>query len=665
MRSKPAFVSLFLLLLCYLSKGQKYNPDSALIQVEQIRGTPVDTAQITRLRVFGGNLMEYDSSLSRQLLEEALKKSLAIGEANSITDCYRLLGNWYSYFDYKDSALEYYRLSRRSAAGNRNLYMMAGADFNMGNIKYWKGEYDSCIHYYLKAADIFESPEMLDGKSLTQRRLDMRKSDLYSNLSSVFNTLKNVPKADEFIDKAIAIARKYDSPAAADALAYYMQMKADNHSENGDPETSLRIRLQFLPQVEQGNEGKANLQTAYQNISRDFFELDKLDSSRLFARKSLELAMQLKAPSGIAGANQMLGRIAMYEKQYQAAEKHLDAARGFYEKTEDLFERRKYFNIMRELKYAQGRYKEAYDYFEKYSAVNDSLTKGEAAKEFSEREARYQAEKKEARIQLQEAAISRKSTINYILIGSVVALLLIFLLTWRNYSHSRKLQQARIDEFEKEKQLAATEAVLKGEEQERTRLAKDLHDGLGGMLSGIKYSFQNMKENLILTPENALAFERSIDMLDSTIREMRRVAHNMMPEVLVKYGFDTALKEFCSEIDRSGVIRARYQSIGMENATIERSAAITVYRIVQELVNNAVKHAASENVLVQAHFSPAEKLLTLTVEDDGKGFDASMLSTAEGIGWNNIRNRVDFLKGRIDIDSAPGKGTSVLIEMNI
>ncbi len=665
MRSGPVFVGLLLFLLCYLSKGQEYNPDSALIQVEQIRSTPVDTAQITRLRVLGGNLVEYDSSLSRQLLEEALAKSLTIGEANSITDCYRLLGNWYSYFDDKDSALEYYRLSRRSAAGNRNLYMMAGADFNMGNIKYWKGEYDSCIHYYLKAADIFESPEMLDGKSLTERRLDMRKSDLYSNLSNVFNTLKNVPKADEFIDKAIAIARKYDSPAAAGALAYYMQMKADNHFENGDPETSLRIRLQFLSQMEQGNEGKASLQEAYQNISRDFFELRKIDSSRLFARKSLELATRLKAPSGIAGANKMLGRIAMHEKQYQAAEKHLEAARGFYEKTEDLSARRKYFNIMRELKYTQGRYKEAYEYFEKYSAVNDSLTKGEAAKEFSEREARYQAEKKEARIQLQEAAISRKNTINYILIGSVLALLLIFLLTYRNYSHSRKLQQARIDEFEKEKQLAATEAVLKGEEQERTRLAKDLHDGLGGMLSGIKYSFQNMKENLVLTPENAQAFERSIDMLDSTIREMRRVAHSMMPEVLVKYGLDTALREFCSDIERSGVIRARYQSIGMEGATIEQSAAIAIYRVVQELVNNAVKHAASENVLVQAHLSQAEKLLTITVEDDGKGFDTSMLSTAKGMGWNNIRNRVDFLKGRIDIDSAPGKGTSVLVEMNI
>ncbi len=86
-----------------------------------------------------------------------------------------------------------------------------------------------------------------------------------------------------------------------------------------------------------------------------------------------------------------------------------------------------------------------------------------------------------------------------------------------------------------EKQLAATEAVLKGEERERTRLAKDLHDGLGGMLSGIKYSFNNMKGSLLMTAHNLQAFDRSIAMLDSSINEMRRIAHNLMPEALVKF----------------------------------------------------------------------------------------------------------------------------------
>lgn len=174
-----------------------------------------------------------------------------------------------------------------------------------------------------------------------------------------------------------------------------------------------------------------------------------------------------------------------------------------------------------------------------------------------------------------------------------------------------------------------------------------------------------MKENLILTPENAQAFERSIDMLDSSIREMRRVAHNMMPEILVRYGLDVALKEFCSEVDRSGAIPTRYQSIGMENVTIGQSTAVAVYRMVQELVNNALKHAAARQVVVQVHASVEEKSLTITVEDDGQGFDTALLKQPGGMGWSNIQNRVDFLKGSWNVQSVPGEGTSVLIEINI
>ncbi|HCL82927.1 MAG TPA: histidine kinase, partial [Chitinophagaceae bacterium] len=161
------------------------------------------------------------------------------------------------------------------------------------------------------------------------------------------------------------------------------------------------------------------------------------------------------------------------------------------------------------------------------------------------------------------------------------------------------MQLQRIGELETQQQLTATEAVLKGEEQERTRLAKDLHDGLGGMLSGIKYSFNTMKGNIIMTPENNQAFERSMDMLDSSIKEMRRVAHNMMPEALVKFGLDTALNDYCNDINQSGALQVSYQSIGLENAKIEQTMAITIYRIVQELINNIMKHAAAKYTIVQ------------------------------------------------------------------
>ncbi len=319
------------------------------------------------------------------------------------------------------------------------------------------------------------------------------------------------------------------------------------------------------------------------------------------------------------------------------------------------------YTMLSSVKFLQQDIKAGDHYLIKWDKLNQSTKKKEMIEYSIDLEKKYETEAKVSKIKLQESQLRQKTTVNYVLIGSAAALLIISLLLFRNYRHKQKLQQQRINELETEKQLTATEAVLKGEEQERTRLAKDLHDGLGGMLSGIKYSFQTMKGNLVMTPENHQAFERSMDMLDSSIKEMRRVAHNMMPEALVKFGLDTALKDFCNDINQSGAFRVTYQSIGLEQATIGQTTAITIYRVVQELINNIMKHAAAKTAIVQV--TKTDGNIAITVEDDGKGFDTSILKSGRGIGWTNIQSRVEYLKGNLDVKSEPGKGVSVLIEL--
>ena len=389
----------------------------------------------------------------------------------------------------------------------------------------------------------------------------------------------------------------------------------------------------------------------------------KYIANKPYSEKAAALSRELGFPKGEAIAYRGLANCYVFKNDLDAAYKHISRALDITEKNGFRKDHLSNMHTLVGVLLAMHRYEESYRVGLEAEALSDSLMGEEIQNRTLLLEKQFETGKKEARIQLQQAQLKQKSVLNFILIGGATALAIILLLSYRNYKHRQRLQQARIDELETEKQLATTEAILKGEEQERTRLAKDLHDGLGGMLSGIKYSFQNMKENLILTPENAQAFERSLDMLDSSIREMRRVAHNMMPEILVRYGLDVALKEFCNEVDSSGAIRTSYQSMGMEYTIVEQTTAVTVYRIVQELVNNAIRHAAATHVLVQVHAAQPENLLVTTVEDNGKGFDTALLRNAQGIGWNNIRHRVDFLKGKIDVRSAPDKGTSVLMEI--
>jgi signal transduction histidine kinase len=401
-----------------------------------------------------------------------------------------------------------------------------------------------------------------------------------------------------------------------------------------------------------------------------YMNLNQLDAAKESITKGLSIAEKNKAVFSINQSRMQLGRVLTLQKKFGEAERLLLSVLEDIKTTNEVAQLTIIHDYLSRLYEESGNYKSALTYYKEYKTIADSISSEQNKQYASGLEVKYETGKKESRIKqleaeqkIQQLSIRQKNIINYILIGSAITLLIISLLSYRNYRQKQKLQQQRITDLEKEKQLAATEAVLKGEEQERTRLAKDLHDGLGGMLSGIKYSFQTMKGNLIMTPDNQQSFERSMDMLDSSIKEMRRVAHNMMPEALVKFGLNIALKDFCNDINRSGALQVSYQSIGIENAVIEQTTAITIYRIVQELINNTMKHAAAKSAIVQVS-KTSDAVISITVEDDGKGFDPVIIQEAKGIGWSNIHSRVKYLKGKVDVRSETGKGTSVLIELN-
>ncbi len=314
---------------------------------------------------------------------------------------------------------------------------------------------------------------------------------------------------------------------------------------------------------------------------------------------------------------------------------------------------------MAEIEARRENYKSAAEYLTRQMQLADSISNEKSKINANFLNIEYRSAQKEAQIKLQQADIQRKNTLNAVLIGGAAALFIMLILGYRNYTHRQKLQQRRIAELETEKQLLATQSLLKGQEDERSRMAKDLHDGLGGMLSGVKLQLGAMKGNLILTDENGVLFNNALNKLDESISEMRRVAHNMMPEALIKLGLQQALQDYCDGINASRALTINTEFHGLEQR-MEAATEVTIYRIVQELVNNAVKHAEASRILVQV--MRRDQSLNITVEDDGKGFDATAWQQTDTAGLQNIRSRVDYLQGRIDVKSAPGKGTSVYVE---
>ena len=579
------------------------------------------------------------------------KINYKLGQIKYITN-YTFVLNMQGYFD---SSLI---LNLRSVDLSRQIkdsVYLAKSLFNTGSSYRLKEDYENAVKYYEEGKKLFES---FDDKRMIAQAYDI--------LQNLFTGMKQYRKSLEYGKKAIKELKEINNPTQL-GTAYnnlglnYINLRQFDSAKNCFNE-ALSIALKTNDQHMEAN--------LYLNMADVFIEQGNFLSIKSYMDKVLVISRKMQLYESETIALKGLSFYFQYIKNYPISRRYADSALAIAQKFDFRNERQKLYAHLSNLAYSMQDMSQGKYYAIKSNGLSDSMFNEAIQKNTLEIEKKYESEKKEIQIikleankKVQQFLIKQKNTLNYILIGAAISLFLVTMLSYRNYKQKQRIQQQKITDLETQQQLTATEAVLKGEEQERTRLARDLHDGLGGMLSGIKYSFDTMKGNLIMTQENAQAFERSMDMLDSSIKEMRRVAHNMMPEALVKFGLDTALKDFCNDINLTGVLRISYQSILVENVMFEQTTAIAVYRIVQELINNTIKHAGAQNAIVQ--LSKADNTLTLTVEDDGKGFDKNILNFSKGIGWNNIQNRVDFLKAILDVKTEKEKGTSVLVEIKL
>ncbi|MBK0383468.1 sensor histidine kinase [Pedobacter sp. SD-b] len=654
MKKLLLFLTGFLITVC----GTAQSPSKKDSLARVLYAAKEDTGKVILFLRVGEQFENSDPEKAKQYYRQALALSKKIGyKAGEL-----------KYASYYSSVLNIQGLFYSSLAVNLRALQMAKkmkdslaivkASFNVANSYTFLGKNDSTLYYYFQVLPYLEKQK--DNRML---------SIAYNNLQDIYRRLHQYHKGITYGKIGVAMSRANKDSLK---LEYGLTNLGTNYASLHLMDTALACYKEAF-EISKKIGDQYGESAAWLNIADIDYQQGRYEVAKNGYSQALKIARELALNETATIALKGLAMYFLQMKNYAAALQYADSSLALAAQNENREQRVKIYKILSDIAYGNQDLISAKEFDSKEDQLNDSINNDNLSEITTRYEKEYETSKKESQIKLQQVQLKQKSVLNYCLIAGATALLIISLLTYRNHRHTQKLQQFKIDELETERQLTATEAVLKGEEQERTRLAKDLHDGLGGMLSGIKFSLSNMKENLIMTPDNAQAFERSIDMLDSSIQEMRRVAHNMMPEMLLRYGLKVALEELCNEVNRSSAIYADYQFIGT-HTTINQTIAVTVYRIVQELVNNAIKHAHAQNVLVQLHALEQEKLLTITIEDDGKGFDKNLLTVSKarphgqagrGMGWNNIQNRVDFLKGKIDVHSEIGKGTSVLIEINI
>jgi signal transduction histidine kinase len=210
--------------------------------------------------------------------------------------------------------------------------------------------------------------------------------------------------------------------------------------------------------------------------------------------------------------------------------------------------------------------------------------------------------------------------------------------------------------MQREHELKVLTAMMEGEEKERTRLARELHDGVGGILSATKMHLSVLRQEQS-QPTTSSKFDHTVSMLDSASKEIRAISHNLSPDILQHYELDAALANFCRSVSNAA-LQVDFYSLG-EPPRLKSNYKLIIYRMVQELVNNIIKHAGASHAMVQ--LSQYDNILSITVEDDGAGF---VQKESTGIGLLNLQARARNINGQLNIESTPGSGTTVYLEFD-
>ena len=222
-----------------------------------------------------------------------------------------------------------------------------------------------------------------------------------------------------------------------------------------------------------------------------------------------------------------------------------------------------------------------------------------------------------------------------------------------------EIDQQKIRELEDNIKISSMQSMIVGQEKERQRIAVDLHDSLGGLLSAVKLQFDNVRAKLNGHMQLD-QYQHATKLLDTAVEEVRNISRNLQPGALKELGLISAIKDLINRFEGEAYPEIFFQYYNIDDK-LDDMTALSIYRIIQELITNTIKHATAHEILIQ--LSIEQNDIVVEYEDDGKGFDPLQLTGKKGMGVDNIQSRVNYLKGSLSFNSKENEGVSYLIRI--
>jgi len=555
----------------------------------------------------------YPSSALR-LLSTAARGYQALGDSFNLSTCYRGLGRVYNAMDQYKPAMQAHLRALRLRQGVGEPAALADSYCCIGQVYVSQHNYPEALVSYREG--------LRRWRALGQTRYVVGALD---HLAIIHRDAGRYDSAHHYLRQGMAVA---DSAGTAGLLiSLGVLEKRQGHFAGAARAYQRALRLRHQQPVI-SPEQEADLCSL---LGEALVLTGRLEQARYYLQRSLDNALACNSP-----------------------DEQMDAFEGFSE-----------------LAGAEGDFKQAIAYRERMDVIKDTLHSRATARTVAELHIRYETEQQVAENRIQALQLAAQRTLlrrRAVLLGGT--LLLAALLAGLGFLYVSRRRLRREIEFAQERQQLTqlrAQAVLEAEEAERQRIGSDLHDGVGQLLAVARFNLHALDEELRLTaPGPRAMLQNAREVVNESFVEVREISHNLLPNALIKRGLTQAVRDFLSRVSPDDRLKINLEVVGLDGGQrLNRTVENVLFRVIQELVQNIIKHAQASEVTLQFVRRPQE--LTVMVQDNGVGFDpaATLEADTTGIGLKNIESRLAFLGGRAEFDSRPGHGTTVTLEVPV
>ena len=630
------------------------------------------------------NNYQYDSAIVyyNKAQEEADKTSNDV----KISQILSLKGRYFRHESKNDLAYKSYFEARKKALKLKNDTLCALADIGLGHIYERRGSLDSASYFYQHALTDYENVHDSLGVGLAllhlsmfyQTKIDYEKSLLYALES--YRTYKKLNPNNEYyiwtvmnLGNIYEALKEYDTALSCYNQSYRLSVQKNNESlayqstinkaliyyHNKDYEKAKDEFLKAVPFYKKINDTE-ELSIIYLNTAIMYQHLGNFEEALKLSLKSLKYAREAVSKEVETKALLTLALTYKKKKDYEKAEKYYLESIALAEKTGLLKSLKSAYNNMAVLYKTTGKYKKGYEYLVKCSRVTDSITDKEKIRAREKYKAEYELLhlQDQNRInELEKRRIIFQRNLSLVIGLLVIILLVIILVSLRmKAKKNRIIAEQKIQKLEDEKKLMAAQSILVGQEKERERIAQELHDGIGVLLSTASIHFSSVESKT--DKETSEMLKKANKLLKDASKEVRQISHNMMPGVLSKFGLQEAIEDIFEDVEDAGDMQVNLD-IALGKGRLPENVEIMIYRIVQEMLNNTLKHARAS--VVSMTLLKKDNHLVIEYKDNGAGFDETKLPKDKNLGLLGIRTRAEYLGGSVDMKSEPGKGVSYRI----